>query len=134
MLVAIMLALAGVAIASGMITRDNGGRVSLGPWLVLQTVGGAIASVLAGATSRRIAKGYRAPLILAAAVFAIGLLEAAEILRYTAAGGAEASPWLVLLAPVVAASGVLLGGWRPHHAVRSNAAAPLAGQRNDLGR
>lgn len=112
MLLAIMLTFAGVAIVSGLVTQDDAGRVSLGRWLVLQNVGGAIASVLAGAASRRIARSYRGPQILAIGAFALGLLEAIEILRHTAAGGAVAPAWLVLLAPIVAASGVLLGGWR----------------------
>jgi hypothetical protein len=108
---AIMLMLAGVAIFSGMITRDDAGRLNLGPWLILEIVGGAFTSLLAGATSRRIARGYRAPLVLAVCALTIGLLEATEILRLTAAGGAKAPTWIVLLAPPVTALGVLLGGW-----------------------
>lgn len=119
LLVGIMLALAGVAIMMGMIERDPGGRLDLTRWIVLELVGGAIASVFAGALSRRMAGSRRGPLTLAACAFTVGLLEATEILRVTAAGRAVAPTWLVLLAPVVTAAGVLLGGlvrgpWHPH--------------------
>ena len=108
-----MLLLAGMAVAFGLITSDEAGRLNLGPWLVLEIVGGAVASVLGGVVSRRIARRYRGPVVLAVVVFSIGLLEATEILRYTAAGGANAPGRLVLLAPIIGAAGVLLGGWRP---------------------
>ena len=110
---AIMLLLAGVAIAFGMITHDEAGRLNLGPWLALEIVGGAIASLLAGAVCRQIARRYRGPVVLALGIFTIGLLEASEILRQVAAGRAAAPRWLVLLAPLVTAAGVLLGGWVP---------------------
>jgi hypothetical protein len=106
-----MLLLAGVAIALGWITKDDAGRVNLGPWLALEIAGGAVASVLAGAVSRRIARRYLGPAVLAGASFGVGLAEAMEILRHAAAGDVQAPPWLVLLAPVVTAAGVLFGGW-----------------------
>lgn len=133
-LVAIMLLLAGAAIVSGTITQDEAGRVNLEPWLVLQVIGGSIASVLAGATSRRIARSSRGPRILAAGVFAFGLVEAAEILRFTAAGGAEAPTWLVLLAPVMAAAGVLLGGWCSSQSAHASAGPPEGVRPDDARR
>ncbi len=110
LLVGTMLALAGVAIAAGMVARDPAGRLDLGPWLVLEIVGGAAVSVFAGALSRRIAQSNRGPLVLALCAFTVGLLEAAQLLGYSARAGALAPTWLVLLAPVVTAAGVLLGG------------------------
>jgi hypothetical protein len=114
----IMLLLVGTAVALGLIRRDPSARVNLGPWLVLELAGGAPASVIAGMLSRRIARRYRAPLVLAACLFGLGLLEAAEILAETALGVVEAPIWLALLAPLITASGVLLGGWRPKNAGR----------------
>jgi len=111
--VAIMLLLAGTAVAFGWIRGGEGGQVDLGPWLTLEILGGSAASVLAGAASRRVAGRYRAPAVLAALIFTVGLLEATEILRSAAAGVTETQTWLVLLAPIVAGAGVLLGGWRP---------------------
>ena len=85
--------------------------MNLGPWLTLEIIGGAAASVLGGGVSRRIAGRYRAPAVLAAMVFTIGLIEATEIVRSTVAGITEAPTWLVLLAPIAAGGGVLFGGW-----------------------
>lgn len=112
LLAAIMLMVAGIAILAGKIGRDESGRLCLAPWLVLEIVAGGFASLLAGATSRRVAQSYRGPMALAICAFTIGLLEATEILRHAAVGGAEAPAWLVLLAPLVTATGVLLGGWQ----------------------
>lgn len=111
LLLVIMLLLAGTAAAFGWVQVGEAGRVNLGPWLTLEIIGGAAASVIGGVVSRRIAGRYRAPAVLAAIVFAIGLLEATEIVRSTAAGNTEAPTWLVLLAPIVAGAGVLFGGW-----------------------
>ncbi len=54
----------------------------------------------------------RAPVALAFLLFTLGLLEVAEILRHVARGSVQAPTWLLLLAPVVTAAGVLAGGVR----------------------
>lgn len=108
-----MLLLAGMAVTLGLITHNEAGRLNLKPWLVLEIAGGAVASVLGDVVSRRIAHRYRGPVALAVVVFSVGLLEATEILRYTGAGGADAPGWLVLLALIIDAAGVLLRGRRP---------------------
>jgi hypothetical protein len=112
-LLTVMLLLAGMAMALGWIAPGSAGPLNLTPWLVLELAGGAGASVLAGAVSRRIAGHVRGPLLLAAGVFTLGLLEATEILVYARTGLVAAPPGLVLLAPFIAAAGVLLGGLRP---------------------
>lgn len=112
-LLALMLLLAGMAMGFGWIIPASSGRLDLTPWLVLEVVGGALASVLGGAISRRVAGHARGPLLLAAGVFTLGLLEATELLRYVRARWLDAPQGLVLLAPLVTAAGVLLGGMRP---------------------
>lgn len=109
-LAAVMLLLAGAAIAFGMVSRDLTGRLDLRSWLVLEIIAGIIASALAGALCRRIARRAMGPVLLAALVLGIGLLEAAELLRQVAAGHATAPRALVLLAPLLATASVLLGG------------------------
>lgn len=111
-LLGIMAPLAGMAVAAGLVRTDGGAHWSLGPWLALEIIGGGGASVVAGAVSRRIGQTNRAPIVLATIVFCVGLLEAATILRFAGAANAEAPRGLVMLAPPVAAAGVLLGGWR----------------------
>jgi hypothetical protein len=106
-----MLVLAGLAVAFGWLRQDEGSRVNLQPWLILEVIGGAGASVLGGAVSWRIARRYRGPAVLALLVFSVGALEATEIFRHTTSGTAAAPRWLILLAPVVATAGVLFGGW-----------------------
>lgn len=111
-LLGVMLMLAVLAAGLGWIARDGAGRVDLGPWLAIQIVGGAVASVAGGAVSRCVARSFRGPALLAVAVAVLGTIEAAEILRHAHAGGVVVDAGLVRLAPVVAAGGVLLGGWR----------------------
>jgi hypothetical protein len=111
-LVVVMLLLAGVAVAGGLIRKDSAGRWDLGPWLVLETAAGALASVVAGAVSRRVAGRFSGPVALAACALSFGLIEAIEILRRAGSGAVVAPARLVLAAPLVAAAGVLLGGWR----------------------
>ena len=111
-LLGIMAPLAGMAVAAGLVRPDGGAHWSLGPWLTLEIVGGGGASAVAGAVSRRIGQTNRAPMTLAAIVFCVGLVEAATILRYAGAAHAEAPPGLVMLAPPIAASSVMFGGWR----------------------
>jgi hypothetical protein len=108
--VASLLLLAATAAALGWLRQDAAGRVDLGPWLVLEVLGGAAAGVLGGALSRRIARRTSGPGVLALLLFGVGVLEAAEILGSTASGRVAAPQGLVLLAPAVAAAGVLLGG------------------------
>jgi hypothetical protein len=120
-LLAVMFLIAGLAVLFGWIPYDAEGRLQLGTWLMLEILGGGAASVLAGWVCRRIARDRRGPLVLAAAMFTIGLLEATEIRRHVLAGRADAPMWLVGLAPVVAAVGILIGGWR-----RSRRAAALS--------
>jgi hypothetical protein len=109
----VMLLLAGIAVALGWIARPGDGPLDLGPWLRLEIAGGAVASILAGAVARRVSGSARGPALLAVIAFCIGLLEAIEILRFAATGLALVPRTLVLVAPFVAAAGVLLGGWRP---------------------
>jgi len=116
----LMLMLAGMAVVSGLITHDEAARPNLGPWLVLEIAGGAVASVLAGVVSRRIARCYRGPGVLAVCLLSLGILEAVELLGQDAAGGAVAPIWLVLLAPIIMTVGVLLGGWRPRKPGRTH--------------
>lgn len=106
----IMLLLAGVAVGIGWLGQNEAGPLELRPWLILEIIGGAGASVLGGAVSRRIARHYRGPAVLALVVFGLGVLEATEVLRYVRSGNAVAPQWLVLMAPLVATSGVLIGG------------------------
>jgi hypothetical protein len=106
----IMLVFAVAAVATGLIQAEEAGRVNLGPWLTFEVMGGAAASVIGGVVSRRVAGRYRASVVLAGTVFAIGLVEAMEILGSIRAGSTEAPIWLAFLAPVVAAAGVLVGG------------------------
>lgn len=109
---AMMVLLAAIAIALGLITQDRAGRWQLGPWLVLETVGGLVAGFVAGSLARRMAKNYRGVVVLAASIFCLALLESTELLRQVAAGRVDAPRWLLAIAPLVAAAGVLLGGWR----------------------
>lgn len=110
LLLACMLLFAGLAIAFGWLRQEPTGPVNLRPWLILAVIGGVPASVVGGAVSRRVARSYRGPALLALLVFGIGLLEAGEILGQVSAGRVAAPSWLVVLAPVVAAAGVLVGG------------------------
>jgi len=112
-IMAIMLLLAGMAVLFGWIRHAEDGRLGLRPWMVLEIIGGVAASVLGGTIARGVAGHYRGPAILAVMVLSVGLLEAAAIFHYGAAVGVIAPKWLVMLAPVAAAAGVLLGGWRP---------------------
>jgi hypothetical protein len=105
-----MLMFAGAAIVLGWVRQDEAGSVNLRPWLTLAIIGGASASALAGLVSQHIARRYRGPVVLGFIVLGIGVLEAAGILRQAASGGTVAQAWLVLMAPIVAASGVLCGG------------------------
>lgn len=110
---ACMLVLAGVAIMVGWVRQDPAGPTDLRSWLILAILGGAPASLAGGAVSRRIAGSYRAPALLALLLFSLGLLEALEILRQASSGSVAAPRWLVVLAPVVAAAGALVGGGLP---------------------
>jgi hypothetical protein len=123
---ACMFLLVGIAITVGLVRQNPAGPVNLRPWLMLAVLGGAPASALGGAASRRIARHYGGPLILALLVFSIGVLEAAELLRHRASGGVSAPLWLVLLAPVVSATGALFGGWLSAATSRTKAAQPPA--------
>lgn len=123
---ACMLLLAGLAIAVGWVRPNPAGPVDLRPWLMLALAGGTPASLLGGAVSRRIARSYRGPALLALLVFCVGLLEATEILRQASAGSAAVPRLLVVLAPVVAAAGVLFGGWLPAKGPPARAAQPPA--------
>lgn len=111
-LVGSMLLLAAMAVLFGWIQPAATGFLDLGPWLVLEVLGGAAASVLAGWVCRNISLRFRGPAVLALVVCSVGLLEAAEILRYLKGNPSGAPVWLVLSAPFVAASGILLGGFR----------------------
>lgn len=130
-LMAIMLLLAGTAAFFGWIRADTPGRLDLRTWLVLELIGGAAACALGGAVSRRIAGRYRGPAMLAAIVLCVGLLEAMAVLRYRDTVQVDAPVGLVLLAPVVAAAGVMLGGWRPRarfHRPRATGPTALLGE------
>jgi len=107
-----MLLLAATAVLLGWIQHDPNAPVDLRAWLVLEVVGGGAVSMLAGWVCRHISRHYRAPGVLALAVFSIGLLEASEIVRHLQGSALQAPLWLVLLAPVVAALGILIGGLR----------------------
>ncbi len=107
-----MLLLAFMAVIFGWIQQDKTGFVDLGPWLALEVLGGAVATVVAGWVCRNISLRFRGPAILALVVCSLGLVEAAEILRYMKGNSLTAPVWLVLCAPFVAASGILLGGSR----------------------
>ncbi len=111
-LVGSMLVLAAVAVLLGWMQRDETGSINLGPWLALEVLGGAAASVLAGWVCRNISHRLRGPVVLALVVCSVGLLEAVEILHYIKGNTVKAPIWLVLIAPFVAASGILLGGFR----------------------
>lgn len=113
MLLIVMFLLAWAAVAFGLITRDVASQLDITHWLVLEIAGGAVASVLAGVVSRRVAGSFRGPAFLAVCAFTVGLLEAAEILRHSVAGRVVAPTWLVLIAPFVAAAGVLVGALMP---------------------
>lgn len=82
--VAIMLVFAAVLL--GWVRQDGAHRVDLGPWLVVEAIGGSAASLAAGAVSRRIGRSCCAPVVLSAIALALGLLEGAEILRGIASG------------------------------------------------
>lgn len=112
LLIGTMVVLAGVAILCGWIPHDDTRPLDLGSWLLLEVVGGGIASVVAGWVCRKISRHAWGPYGLALTVLTIGLLEVAEILRHARAGALEAPLGLVLVAPFVAALGILLGGFR----------------------
>jgi hypothetical protein len=130
--IAIMLVLAGTAVALGWLRTGEAGPVDLRPWMLLEILGGLGASVLAGVVSRRIAHGSRGPTLLSIFLFVAGSLEAFEILHSVAAGRAAAPSWLVLPAPVEAAVGVLFGSWlagrSSNKATRRTSAAADRGQ------
>lgn len=109
-LVGLMLLAAGASLALGLVRLDARGTPDLTPWLIVELVAGAGASIVAGRVARRLGGSHAAPRALAALVGLVGLLEAGEILRHVSKGEAAAPLGLVLLAPLVAAFGVLVGG------------------------
>lgn len=113
-LVTMLVAAAG-AVAVGAILPSSAGRpVDLRPWLMLEVVGGTVASALSGWVCRKVSHAVSGPILLAGLVLTLGLLEAAEVTRYVGGRAGGPSPWLILGAPFLAAGGVLLGGavWR----------------------
>ena len=111
-LASMMMALAGLAVGLGWISVRATGPVNLEPWLLLEIIGGAAASVIAGAVVKRVSWSRQGPAWLAATLLSIGLLESAEIVRAARAGVVVAPVLLLIIAPLVAPAGVLLGGWR----------------------
>ncbi len=119
-----MLQLVATAILFGWIKADETGSVDLGPWLILEIIGGTSTCVLAGWVCRKISCRFLGPAILALLVCSIGLLEAAEILRHVNGHYVAAPIGLVIVAPFVAALGILLGGIRRSKAVPALTAKP----------
>ena len=76
-----MFLLAGIAIAFGWVRQAEGGGVNLQPWLTVATIGGIPATVVVGAVSRRIARGFRGPVVLAALLLFGGYGSEAGIAR-----------------------------------------------------
>lgn len=109
-LIGLMLLAAGASLALGLIRLDSQGAHDLAPWLVVELIAGAGASLVAGRVARRLGGSNAAPRALAVLVGLVEFLEAGEILRHVSAGDASAPLGLVLLAPLVAAGGVLIGG------------------------
>jgi hypothetical protein len=110
-LLSIMALVAGAAVALGWFAFDGAGRPDLRRWLQLEIAAGSLASVLAGAVSRRVAGSSRGPALLAWFVLGIGLLEAAAITALADAARVQAPgrwPWV---APFAGSLGVLCGGW-----------------------
>jgi hypothetical protein len=110
--VAIMLLFAGTAITAGWIRYEAGGRLNLTPWLILEIIGGIPASIIGGNVCRRISHRNSSALMLAFLIFSFGLLESVELYRFISLGNGHAPRWLVILAPVIATAGILIGGWR----------------------
>lgn len=107
-LVTMLVAAAG-AVAVGAILPSSAGRpVDLRPWLMLEVVGGTVASALSGWVCRKVSHAVSGPILLAGLVLTLGLLEAAEVTRYVGGRAGGPSPWLILGAPFLAAGGVLL--------------------------
>jgi hypothetical protein len=94
-------------------------------WILLSVVAGFVAAYIGGVVSAVIAKGSKAPLVLAALVLVLGILFAipvltrhystAELIRDGNVGFVEAmqnakqAPWVALLNPLIGAVGVLAG-------------------------
>lgn len=108
----IMLSLVGVAIWMGWIRFSQSWPVDLRTWMLVQFIGGFVASVLAGWVCRRVAGHPRGPLFLAAGLFLLGGLEAVEIFFASGRGWIQTPLWPVIIGPFAAAAGVLAGGWR----------------------
>lgn len=110
----VMIGLAVIAIAIGLMDRGNDGVVDLNGWLMLELVGGALVGVVGGRLCRRVARGStRAVWLLAGISLTLGMLETLEILRAVETEAVIANRGVALAAPIVVASAALVGGLRP---------------------
>jgi hypothetical protein len=98
-----------------------------GLWIVVSIIVGLAAAIVGGWVSATVARDARAPKILAAVVFVLGLAVAIPVLTAPSAppkprlgdvpnlqamADAHTPAWIALLNPIVGAAGVMIGGRR----------------------
>ncbi|NWF89736.1 MAG: hypothetical protein HXY50_09790 [Ignavibacteriaceae bacterium] len=108
----LMLIVAAVLIFLKIITNDNLQNFNLTSWLIIEIIFGTLFSIISGWICRKISRHYRGPLILALIIFVFGLLETAEIIRFTLNNSLNVPLWLIISAPFIASTGILIGGYR----------------------